>query len=446
MKSNFRSVRIDVDKCVGRMRCLRACPTQALRVRGGKAQLLGDRCIDCGECVRVCPNHAFIPQTSSFSDFSGFKYKIALPSPVFYSQFGKDVKPSTILSALKSIGFDDAYDVACASESVSIAIQEFLDSKNSPRPLISPFCPTIVRLIQVRYPNLLDNLIPIESPMEIAAREAKRLKMSELGLQEHEIGAFYISPCPSKMIALKNPPRKKHSFLDGVVPIAEVYPNLLRTLAHMEVTDGKPEVRGLGLGWPILGGQVSCLKAADSIAIAGLTDVMRVFDEIENGKLKDVQYIECHSCPTACVGGSLTVENPYIARGRVLRMVEKYGSEPCQDRQKIRDLYQKNFFSLVGSISPSPIHPLDNDISRGIQKMHRRHQIYEMLPKIDCGACGAPTCMAFAEDVVKGESDADECVFLTMKTFETLSTNLLTVVGKHTKKIRGTIGNQAHET
>ncbi len=428
------------------MRCLRACPTQALRVRGGKAQLLSDRCIDCGECVRVCPNHAFIPQTSSFSDFSGFKYTIALPSPVFYSQFGKDVRPSTILSALKSIGFDDAYDVACASESVSIAIQEFLDSKNSPRPLISPFCPTIVRLIQVRYPNLLDNLIPIESPMEIAAREAKRLKMNELGLQEHEIGVIYLTPCPSKMIALKNPPRKKHSFLDGVVPISEIYPNLLRALAHVDVTNGKPDVRGLGLGWPIVGGQVSSLKAEDSIAIAGLTDVMRVFDEIENGKLKDIQYIECHSCPTACVGGSLTVENPYIARGRVLRMVEKYGSEPCQDREKIRELYQKNFFSLVGTIAPSPIHPLDNDISRGIQKMHRRHQIFEMLPKIDCGACGAPTCMAFAEDVVKGDSDADECVFLTMKTFETLSTNLLEVVGKHAKKVSGTIGKQGHET
>lgn len=446
MKSDFRSVRIDTDKCAGRMRCLRVCPTQAIRVRSGKATLLSDRCIDCGECVRVCPNHAFIPQTSTFSDFSGFKYTVALPSPVFYSQFGKDVKPSTILSALKTIGFDDAYDVTCASESVSIAIQEYLDSKGTPRPLISPFCPTIVRLIQVRYPNLVDNLIPIESPMEIAAREAKRLKMNELGLQEHEIGAIYLTPCPSKMIALKNPPRKKHSFLDGVIPIAEIYPKLLRALAHAEGNNGRPEIRGLGLGWPIVGGQVACLKAEDAIAIAGLTDVMRVFDEIENGKLQDVQYIECHSCPTACVGGALTVENPYIARGRVLRMVEKHGSVPCQDREKIRDLYKKSFFSLVGTIAANPVHPLDDDISRGIQKMHRRQQIYETLPKIDCGACGAPTCLTFAEDVVKGEADAHECVFLTMRTFETLSTNLLDVVTQHTKRGRANTGKHTHES
>ncbi len=198
MQNEFRSIRIDKEKCHGRMACLRICPTQAIRVRGGRASLLRDRCIDCGECVRVCPNRAIVPLTSSFSDFSKFKHTIALPSPVFYSQFGKDVLPSTILNGLKKVGFDDTYDVACASEAVSIAIQEYLDSNEGPRPLISPFCPAIVRLIQVRYPNLLDNLIPIESPMEIAAREVKHLKMKELGLKANEIGTIYLTPCPQR--------------------------------------------------------------------------------------------------------------------------------------------------------------------------------------------------------------------------------------------------------
>ncbi len=437
MRNEFRSIKIDTEKCDGRMACMRICPTQAIRVRNGKASLLNDRCIDCGECVRNCPNHAIIPQTSSFSDFSKFKYTIALPSPVFYSQFGKDVSPPLILNTLKKIGFNDAYDVACASESVSIAIQEYLDSNKTPRPLISPFCPAVVRLVQVRYPNLLDNLIPIESPMEIAAREAKNIKMKELGLREKEIGCIYITPCPAKTISIKHPPRKKHSFLDGTISISEIYPTLVQ---HLSQTNGDEvkEIRGLGLGWPIVGGQVACLKAEDCISIAGLTDVTRIFEEIENGKLKDIQYIECNTCPTACVGGPLTVENPYIARGRILRVVEKYGGVPCQDREKIRGLYQKNFFSLVGKIAPSPVSPLDDDISKAIQKMKQKQEVYDSLPKIDCGACGVPTCMTFAEDVVRDGTSPDECIFIAMKKFETLTGNLHDTVIKHSRKVRTT--------
>jgi hypothetical protein len=339
---------------------------------------------------------------------------------------------------LKKIGFNDAYDVACASESVSIAIQEYLDSVDSPRPLISPFCPAIVRLIQIRYPNLLDNLIPIESPMEIAAREAKRLAMKSLGLKESDIGVIYITPCPAKTLAIKDPPRKRHSFVNGTIAIAEIFPSVLQVLPEVLAGDGADEIRGLGLGWPIVGGQVACLKAEDCLSIGGLSDAVRIFEEIENGKLRDVQYIEAHSCPTACVGGSLTVENAYIARGRVLRMIQKFGGKPCQDREKIRGLYQKNFFSLPGKIPPIPLPPLDEDVSKALQKLHQKQELFERLPKIDCGACGSPTCLTFAEDVVKGESTADDCVFLAMKQFEMLSADLLEKVKTHSQRARVT--------
>ena len=440
MRDEFRSIRIVDDLCDGHMQCMRVCPVQAVRVRNGKASILSDLCIDCGECVRICPNNAILPMTSSFSDFSKYKYTIAVPSPVFYSQFGKDVLPSSILNALKLVGFDDVYDSACASESVSIAIQEFLDSNSTPRPLISPFCPAVVRLIQVRYPNLLENLIPIESPMEIAAREAKHLKMKELGLKEKEIGVIYITPCPAKMVSIKHPPRKNHSFLDGAIAISEIYPTLSQVLSRSNGNGTKNEIRGLGLGWPNLGGQVACLKAEDCISIGGLNAVIRIFEDIENGKMKDIQYIECHSCPTACVGGSLTVENPYIARGRVLRLVEKFGSEPCQDKEKIRELYLKNFFSLVGKIMPHPVEPLDTDISKAIQKMQQKQDVYDTLPQIDCGACGAPTCQAFAEDVVKGCVTMDECLFIAIKNFEAISGKLYETVLKHSQKIKSEKG------
>ncbi len=434
MREHYQSIDINRDRCRARMTCMRVCPTQAISVRGGSATVLRDRCIDCGECVRVCPNKAIVPQTSSMHDFSEFRHTIAIPSPVFYSQFGREVTPATLLGALKRIGFNDASDVACASESVSIAIQEYLDTVDSPRPLISPFCPAMVRLIQIRYPNLLEHLIPIESPMTIAAREAKRLAMQHLGLKESEIGVIYITPCPAKMLAVKDPPRRRHSFVNGTIAISEIYPNVLRVLPDVARTDGEEEVRGLGLGWPILGGQVACLKAEECLSIAGVGDAVRVFEEVENGKLKDIQYIEAHSCPTGCVGGSLTVENSYIARGRVLQMVKRYGGRPCQDRGKIRELYQKNFFSLHGKIPPIPLQPLDTDVARALQKLHRKQEFEQRLPGINCGACGSPTCGTFAEDVITGGATAEECLFIAMKQLETLSGTLLEKIQLHSGK------------
>ena len=147
MDGYFHSVKIAPERCTGNMACLKVCPTEAIRVRRGKAVMLEDRCIDCGECARRCARGAIVPQTSSFTDFARFQYTVALISPVLYGQLRKDVLPRTIVAALRKIGFDEACDVACASEAVSTAVDEYLAGYRGPLPLLWPFCPTIVRLI-----------------------------------------------------------------------------------------------------------------------------------------------------------------------------------------------------------------------------------------------------------------------------------------------------------
>jgi Fe-S-cluster-containing hydrogenase component 2 len=417
MGDYFHSVRVVPERCNGRMACLRVCPTEAIRVRQGKAVILEDRCIDCGECARACRHNAIIPQTSSFTEFSEFKYTVALVSPVLYGQFRKDVLPRAILAAIRKIGFDDAFDVACASEAVSVAIDEYLTDYHGPLPQLSPFCPTIVRLIQARYPGLTDLLIPIDSPMEIAARDVRNRKVKELGLRRDEIGVIYLTPCPAKMVSIKYPPRKRASHIDGAIAISDVYRSLLSTLGEMDNSAHEAEepVRGLGLGWPVLGGQAASLRAEHSLAVGGLGDVERILDEIEQGKLGDIQFVECQACAQGCCGGSLTVGNPYVTRGTILSLVARFGRVPCQDQEMIRGLYQKRYFSLPGKISPRPFTPLDMDIGRAIEKRKHIQETHERLPQIDCGACGAPTCLSFAEDVVLGRALFGECVVSTAR-------------------------------
>lgn len=414
MEPDFHSVRIVPERCRGRMACLRVCPTEAIRVRNGKVRILEDRCIDCGECARACPNQAILPRTYSFTDLTRFKHVVALPSPALYSQFGKEVQPATILAALKRIGFHDACDVSAASEAVSIAIAEYLTTYRGPFPVLSPFCPTVVRLIQARHPALADRLIPIDSPMEIAAREVRYRKMKELGLRREEIGVIYLTPCAAKMVAIKEHPRKRVSHVDGAIAIADIYRSLLTALAELSEEERRAAapVRGIGLGWPVLGGQMAALRSEICLAVGGLSHVERTLDEIEAGKLRDVPYVDCEACTLGCCGGPLTVENPYVARNKVLALVAHLGGTPSQNRGRIRELYERGYFSLPGKLPARPVSPLGTGLAEAIAKRRRIRETYEMLPGIDCGACGAPSCASFAEDVVVGRVEMSDCVVL----------------------------------
>ena len=110
--SYFHSVRLDPSKCKGCTICIKVCPTEAIRVREGKAFILEDRCIDCGECIKCCPNQAKYTVTDSLKILDDLDYKIALVPPQFYGQFD-DATPARIRKALCAPGgFDEVFDVA----------------------------------------------------------------------------------------------------------------------------------------------------------------------------------------------------------------------------------------------------------------------------------------------------------------------------------------------
>lgn len=120
--------------------CLKRCPTEAIRVRGGRAHIIDERCIDCGECIRVCDYHAKVAVTDPLSSISRFKYKIALPAPSLYGQFKSLRHIAQVLTGLKHMGFDDVFEVARGADVVTRAIREKLRQPGLPRPLISAAC------------------------------------------------------------------------------------------------------------------------------------------------------------------------------------------------------------------------------------------------------------------------------------------------------------------
>ncbi|MEW6365817.1 MAG: [Fe-Fe] hydrogenase large subunit C-terminal domain-containing protein [Acidobacteriota bacterium] len=414
MQAYYHSIRFDAARCDGCMSCMRVCPTRAVRIRKGGAVMLEDRCIDCGECIRSCTRGAVVPLTGTLEDLSSFTYKVAIPSPALYAQFDPEVTPGMILDALKICGFDDAVSLSASCDAVAAATELFLDEYRGQYPLISSFCPSVVRLIQVQYPDLVEQLLPILTPREIAAREAKVKKEVDSGIDTERIGAVYITPCPAKMVSIVDHPGMDRSYLDSAVSIRDLYQILAAALAQSQerkdrAGDGET---ASGIAWAYLGALPMSVPAENSMSVAGLPNVIRILDDIEKGRLRRYSFVECHACPEGCVSGPLTIENPYVARARAIRLSGSLERAEAARSEQILRLYREGAFLMKQTIGARPHKPLDTDISRAIAKMKEKDRIRAGLPGIDCGACGAPTCEAFAEDLVEGETEAASCVFV----------------------------------
>lgn len=404
----FNSVYLDKDKCKGCINCIKRCPTQAIRVRNGKAKIIKEFCIDCGECIRICPHHAKLASYDPVSVMNDYEYTVALPAPSLYAQFNNLDDVNIVLRALKHMGFDNVYEVAAAAEIVSEASRKYIREHMEQRPFISTACPSVVRLISVRFPNLIEHILPIAAPIDAAAEKAAELAMKETGLPRDKIGIIFISPCPAKMTATKSPLGFEKSEVDAVIAIKEVYPILL---SHMkEVADMEEELAlsgKIGISWGRSGGEAGGLLTDSYLAADGIENVIKVLEDLEDQKFADLDFIELNACSGGCVGGTLTVENPYVAKAKLDRLRKYMPVARTHLRGEDADklLFEKE-------IEYQPVFKIGGSIKESIAAMAKIEQLCDKFPGLDCGSCGAPTCHALAEDIVSGRAHERDCVHL----------------------------------
>lgn len=406
----FHSVYLEEDLCQGCINCIKRCPTQAIRVRNGKARIIKEFCIDCGECIRHCPHHAKLTRRDHFDLVRQFEYSVALPAPSLYGQFNNLNDINIVLTALKYIGFDDVFEVSGAAELVSASTREYVENHKDKWPLISTACPTIVRLIRVRFPNLLPNLLPLQPPVEIAAKIARRKAMEKTGLSEDRIGIFFISPCPSKVTAQKSPLGDDHSELDGVLAIQDIYPMLLSQMKEAEAHPEDLSVSGkIGVGWGISGGEAAGLFTDSYLAADGIENVIKVLEDLEDEKImSEIRFIELNSCSGGCVGGVLNVENPFVAKAK-MKHLNKYlpvSLSHTSDYPPDINPY------LSQDIKFEPVYQLGENLQKSMENLEAVDTLTAVLPGLDCGSCGAPTCKALAEDIVRGHAKKEDCTYL----------------------------------
>ena len=403
------SVLLDESKCTGCTTCLKHCPTEAIRIKNGKAVINSDRCIDCGECIRNCPHKAKRAISSKLADMDRFKWKIALPAPSLYGQFDNLEDINFVLDGLIKIGFDDVFEVAKAAELVTAYTRLYLKTEGVTKPAISSACPVVMRLISLRFPSLLDHVIHMLPPMEVAARLAKeKAKAEHPELSDDEIGVCFISPCPAKVSYAKNGFAGYKSYVDEVVAMSDVYFLLISKMKKEENVPELLESGVLGIGWARSGGEATALFNSDYLAADGIENVIRVLDQVETGNIPPLEFIELNACTSGCVGGVLTIQNPFIAKAR-LQTLRRYLPVSQNKPDKEASSYIPDSYLFEKLPEYQPISRLGNTLAESMRMMADIQNIKNDLPGIDCGACGAPTCKAFAEDIVKKLACHGDC-------------------------------------
>ena len=415
MHSYEHSVLLDESKCSGCTTCLRHCPTEAIRIKNGHAVIDSERCIDCGECIRYCPHKAKRVVSDKISDIERFKWKIALPAPTLYGQFDNLDDVDYVLNGLLKIGFDDVYEVAKAAELVTAYTRLYLETDGVKKPAISSACPTVMRLISLRFPSLSEHVIHMLPPMEIAAMLARERALEQHPeLSSEDIGVCFISPCPAKVSYVKNGFAGYQSQVDLVISMSDVYFLLIGKMSADDEIKINSESGRIGIGWARSGGEATAIFNDDYLAADGIENVIHVLDQVENGNIPPIDFIELNACTGGCVGGVLTIQNPFIAKAR-LQTLRRY-LPVSQNFISKEEKYVSAEYLFEDLPSYRPITRLGNSIAESMRMMADIQKFKSELPGIDCGACGAPTCRAFAEDVIRKTACPDDCPMKTRAT------------------------------
>ena len=281
----------------------------------------------------------------------------------------------------------------------------------------------MLRLIRVRFPDLLEHLLPLQPPVELAAVLARRAAVEKTGLKPEEIGVAFITPCPAKVTAAKVPLGNQTRNIDAAIAISRVYPQLVQEVKKMELPEFEhlSHMGSTGLSWAANSGESTGSGQRRYIAADGIENVIKILEAIEDEQFTRLDFVELSACPGGCVGGVMNVENPYAAAARIKRLARdlpQVGTQWPTPEWLPEDVYFNK------KIEPLNVMSLGSDPSQSLVLFAKMQSYERRFPGLDCGSCGSPTCHALAEDIVRGYRTEDDCIYLLKEKLEQLAQSL----------------------
>lgn len=408
------SLTVDTEACVGCAHCIRRCPTKALRIRSGRASLRKDWCVDCGECLKVCPVGAIYVQQDDFDRIFDFACRAVIFPAAFLGQFPETYSEAEIMAALRALGFTHAFPVEM---SVGI-IRERMAAEiaaNADKPLVSSLCPAVVRLIQTKFPDLVDRIMTLRTPVETTAILSRRRLLAE-GDAAAEIGIFYVTPCAAK-VATGKEDRDGTRLVDGMLNLDSLYNRVCRILGsgRRALAPGAGDeilscVSRRDMAWSLTSGEASAFGGR-CLAVDGIDNVKDFLERTEaTGELHEVDFLELRACNRGCMGGSLTPVNRFLAEQRLRSRLLSHPDGTDETTTPEERLAMRGNMR-VGKVRPMTKLLYNGGIEEVLRSMDAAQRIRQSLPGLDCGACGSPTCESLSHDIVRGEALASDCIF-----------------------------------
>lgn len=414
-KHFHHALRISEELCFGCSHCMSVCPTEAIRVRKGKAILYENRCVDCGECFKACPVMAIHIDHDDFSRISTFKHRIALVPEVFIGQFPENISREQIYTAILACGFTQIFEVELGTSLLLDEINKYASVNPEIKPLISSFCPAIIRLIQVKFPSLVNNIMLLKPPLDITALYCRKL-LTDRGANPAEVGVFYITPCAAKIAAIKSPVGEDYSMITGVINMDFIYNKVNKWLKNgkhpVDETLPNLPLPHFASCWTLTHGEAENIPGR-SLAIDEIHNVIEFLEKVENEEVTDIDFLELRACDESCAGGVLNTANRFLITERLKKKQSEAvpsAVESFEGIRKYQDYLSRRIF--IKEIKPRSMMKLDEDMAEAMRKMDKVQALMQVLPMTDCGACGAPNCQAFANDIVQNEAGIRQCIFV----------------------------------
>lgn len=408
-------------KCRHCYKCVRYCMVKAISVQNEQAHILKDHCINCGRCMEICPQNAKT-FASDMDRVKGYLHKgcktVVSIAPSYLGVLEFD-HPGQVVDALLKLGFAEVRETAEGAAMVTGEYKRILRENQMPN-IITTCCPSVNDLVEKYYPECVDMLAPVVSPMVAHGRYIKKL-------YGEDVKVVFLGPCIAKKQEAIGDERV-FGAIDAILTFEELAIWLeeaginIHDCEEKPVGNPDPQVNRL---YPISGGVVQSVIAEEEadayhkVYVDGLANCMEMLECLKRGELEHC-FIEANVCEGGCTKGPASARwnTSYVkAKVKIENEVSHKAARNLPD-MSVEELYKKFRDNRLSDAVPT---------EEQIREILKSTGKYSAEDELNCGACGYATCRDKAIAVFQNKAELSMCMPYALTQAESMSNVVMDV-------------------